>query len=107
MPNLPSTLENQELWEKLLQHRLDMMVRYQHKEIPIKLTLFKASELLTEYVAIDAKDNHWSQYSSLPIDIFQIPGDHNTMLQTPNSQVLAKFMQDCLLCKEREGGFIS
>ena len=96
LPDLPNKLDNQGLWEKLLQHRLDIMLDYQHKEIPVKLTLFKATELLSEYEHRDANDNHWSQYCSLPITIFKIPGDLNTMLQPPNSKILAKFIQDCL-----------
>lgn len=95
-PDLSSNLESQALWEKLLNHRLKMMLQYKHKKLPIKLTLFKATELLPEYKSINTKDNHWSQYSSLPIDVFEVPGDHNTMLQDPNVQTLAEFLQDCL-----------
>ena len=91
-----NNIDNNELWEMLLQHRLDMMLVYKHKKIPLKLTLFKATELLSEYRDIDVNDNHWSQYSSLPIDIFNIPGDHNTMLQNKNAHILAEYIQNCL-----------
>lgn len=85
-------IENQNFWEELLQQRLEMMLRYKHKKLPIKLTLFKAETLLPEYQEIDAEDNHWSAYSSLPIEVFHISGDHNTMLQDPNIDTLATYI---------------
>ncbi|MDF1756883.1 MAG: amino acid adenylation domain-containing protein [Legionellaceae bacterium] len=90
------SIENQGLWERLLQHRLNMMSKYKHKKINAKISLFKATTILPEYENIDAADNHWSTFSSLPINIFNIPGDHNTMLENPNSNQLAKDIQRCL-----------
>lgn len=89
-------LEDQNIWEQLLKHRLDMMLDYQHKKISIKLTLFKAKELLPEYQEGDTKDNYWGDYSTLPVEIFAIPGDHNTMLQNENALVLANYIKDLL-----------
>ena len=89
-------IDNQAIWEGLLQHRLNMMLNYSHKKMPIKLTLFKAIELLPEYQDIDAEDNHWSHYSSLPVDVFCISGDHNTILHGRNAQNLAEFIQVCI-----------
>ncbi|MDP3705055.1 MAG: amino acid adenylation domain-containing protein [Legionellaceae bacterium] len=95
-PDLTKNMENQEIWEKMLQHRLNMMINYTHKKVPAKLVLFKATDLLLEYKDIDKEDNHWTNYSNLPIDIFHVPGDHNTMLQNPNVADLAKYIQKYL-----------
>lgn len=92
-------VENQIFWEELLQHRLETMLRYKHKTLSIKLTLFKATELLPEYQEIDAEDNHWSPYSNVPIDVFSITGNHNTMLQDSNAAVLAKSILDSIITR--------
>jgi polyketide synthase PksJ len=93
---LPKGIENEVLWEELLQHRLTMMLNHPLKKITAKLSLFKASEILLEYQEINAEDNHWSAYSSFPIDLYPVPGNHNSMLQEPNSIILAKYVQECL-----------
>lgn len=81
-------LEKQSLWESLLHQRLNMMLRYDYKSIKNEVVLFKAQELLSEYKAIEAPDNHWSKYISHLSSII-IPGDHNTMMQDPCVSVLA------------------
>jgi amino acid adenylation domain-containing protein len=93
---VPQDVENRELWEVMLQHRLDMMSAYNIKKINAQLSLFKAREILPEYAEVNAKDNHWSEYSTLPIHADVIPGDHNTMLQEPNVKILAKHIQKYL-----------
>ena len=93
---LPKITDNVSLWEGMLEHRLTMMLTHQLKKIDAQLTLFKAEELLSEYEEINVEDNHWSAYSTLPIKVYHAPGNHNTMLQKPNSTTLARHIQQCL-----------
>lgn len=93
---LPKNVENQIIWEKMLAHRISMMIKYQPKKLSAKITLFKANKILQEYQPINADDNHWSAYSTYPINIIQISGDHNTILQEPHVHLLAKHIQQCL-----------
>lgn len=81
-------LDKQSVWESLLHQRLNMMVRYDYKSIKNEAILYKARDLLSEYKAIEASDNHWSNYIGA-LSIITIPGDHNTMLQEPGVSVLA------------------
>lgn len=87
---IPQGVENPQLWEKMLRHRLNMMMSYSIKKIDIRLSLFKAREILLEYKEINAEDNHWSSCSTLPINCYTVPGNHNSMLQKPHVNVLAK-----------------
>ena len=81
--------DKQFLWEALLRQRLNMMLCYQYKHVDSPLILFKAIELLPEYKVIDAQDNHWSKYAS-SVSVWNIPGDHNTMMLEPNVVILSQ-----------------
>jgi acyl transferase domain-containing protein/thioesterase domain-containing protein/acyl carrier protein len=93
---LPKIADNLSLWEKMLEHRLTLMLTHKLQKISAQIILFKASEILLEYAEIDVKDNHWSCYSALPIKVYEVPGDHNTMLHEPNSLILAEHIRKCL-----------
>lgn len=93
---VPKDVSNPALWENLLKHRLEMMVKYKIKKVHTKLSLFKAEDILSEYQEINAPDNHWSDYATL-LDVYPVPGDHNTMLQNPNVTSLASFIRNCLI----------
>ncbi|MCV6638056.1 amino acid adenylation domain-containing protein [Candidatus Albibeggiatoa sp. nov. NOAA] len=38
----------------------------------------------------------WQQLAQQPVDVYDVPGDHNTMLQQPHVAVLADYMNDAL-----------
>lgn len=87
-----NTQEKQQLFEELVLHRLHMLEQHTHKLINTKINLFKATNILPEYQSIDREDNHWSSFSHFPVNIFPIPGDHNTILEKPNVIYLAEAM---------------
>ncbi|HID99610.1 MAG TPA: hypothetical protein EYP59_04885 [Thiotrichaceae bacterium] len=71
------------------------------------ISLFKASDipLLSQASAqMETFSQHlkqeatwgWSQYASGPVDIHVVPGDHHTMMNQPNVQVLAEKLGACL-----------
>lgn len=90
-PNYQENLQfdKQPLWESLLHQRLNMMLCYQYKHVDSPVIIFKAIELLPEYKAIDAPDNHWSKYAS-SVSVRNIPGDHNTIMLEPNVVILSQ-----------------
>lgn len=98
-----SDFENPVLWKIMLQDRLDMMSAYAIKKLNTKLVLFKAKEVLPEYMDIDSKDNHWAEHSTYPMPVYVVPGDHNTMLQAPNVKTLARYIQRSLYADEPSG----
>ncbi|MCE3237594.1 MAG: hypothetical protein K0R24_575 [Gammaproteobacteria bacterium] len=114
----PTTLENRELFEGIMLRQYNMMHekfvdkgiaradkllklqwqrsqmnhRYRPPYLPKKLTLFKAENTLPLFQPIDDSLNHWGAYSSQPIELCMIPGDHETMFNEPNVQMLAELL---------------
>lgn len=82
--------------ESIIMKRLKMMEEHQHKKITAPVSLFKATKILDEYKKINIKDNYWSKYCALPLKIFNIAGDHNSMLEQPNVQNLVAKLLHCL-----------
>jgi len=64
--------------------------------IPQQLTLFKANKLLSIFEPIENTFNHWEQYSTIPIEMYNVPGDHESMFQEPNVAVLGSKLNECL-----------
>jgi len=75
---------------KLQRSRLEMLWDYKLGKVTCPLTLFKAKKLLPVFKSIDSPSNHWDKYTTLTLDINIVPGDHETMFQTPNVQILAE-----------------
>ena len=69
---------------------------------PTRMILFKASEVIEEYKNEDWYNRStdptwgWSQYAEDLVDILMVPGDHFTMMNQPNVQVLAEKLRACL-----------
>jgi acyl transferase domain-containing protein/thioesterase domain-containing protein/acyl carrier protein len=93
---LPQEVNNKTYWEEMLKHRTSLMLAYQVKKLPVKLTLYKSSKILLEYEEINRYDNHWQEYSYLPIEVTLVPGDHHSMLEAPQATILAQFIQRSL-----------
>jgi thioesterase domain-containing protein len=70
---------------------------YMLKKYPDKLTLFRAEE---QVVGLSGKEKYdrqygWQNYAE-DVDVYIVPGDHNTLLKEPNVKVLARTIQDCI-----------
>ncbi|MCP4401549.1 MAG: amino acid adenylation domain-containing protein [bacterium] len=70
---------------------------------PIPITLFKACEIepeRAEYLERSGMVNEvswgWSQYAVQSVDIYEMPGNHFTMMTKPHVQELAKWLKKCL-----------
>lgn len=58
---------------------------------PNQITVFPASEQFRDDPAMG-----WDKVSSEPVEIYSVPGDHNTMLAEPHVRVLAEKLRACL-----------
>jgi len=80
-----------------LQHyRLNMLWKYKMDKITHPLVLFKSQELLPVFKTIDSPNNHWDKYVINPVNVHVVPGNHETMFQSPNVHVLASKLRDSL-----------
>jgi amino acid adenylation domain-containing protein len=71
---------NMDIWLDCQWKRMQLLLKYHPRILDCQITLFKAKKLLPEYAAIDDTHNHWQRYSTMPIDTFLTPGDHDTLL---------------------------
>jgi polyketide synthase PksJ len=66
---------------------------------PISLSLFRAEKTKEERQEDKDQDPTWGwrQFSSKPITLYDVPGDHLTMMTEPHVKVLADCLQECLM----------
>ncbi|CAM4401585.1 MAG: D-alanine--D-alanyl carrier protein ligase [Legionellaceae bacterium] len=84
-------IKNTEYLFTLQQYRLLSLWNYTPSRIHQKITLFKASELLPEYIDIDTSLNYWDNYINKNlIDLQIVPGNHESMFYEPHVQILAE-----------------
>ncbi len=86
-------------------HRSQMFRAYKTPFLNTKLTLFKATVTVEIFKNIDGLYNHWEQYSPFPIELYLVPGGHESMFQEPNVKFLAKVMDECLSSLEHGQNF--
>lgn len=86
-------IDNLEFLLKLHLHRSLMLRDYKIPFINIKITFFKAKELWPVFKEMVLPLNCWQPYSSQPIDIHLVPGNHETMFWEPHVQDLANKIQ--------------
>jgi surfactin family lipopeptide synthetase C len=79
-------------------------IHYLPKSIYInRIVLFRASEVDTKDIELQTQTQSdptwgWSEFSTEPIDIQIVPGDHITMFNEPHVQVLAERLKTCKSC---------
>lgn len=74
----------------LHQHRASMLRDYKLPIIDTRLTFFKAKELWPIFKEMVLPLNCWQPYSTKPVDIQLVSGNHETMFWEPQVQLLAK-----------------
>ncbi|KAB8332381.1 amino acid adenylation domain-containing protein [Scytonema tolypothrichoides VB-61278] len=74
---------------------------------PAQITFFKASQIDVVNHAyseiLDELGLDWDKFSAQPLDIHFVPGNHNTMLNEPHVQVLAKQLTICIERSQANG----
>lgn len=76
--------------------RAQQIANYTVPLLDQKLTLFKAETTMPIFQAIDAQFNHWENHSTHPIELYLTPGNHETMFEEPNVQILVQHLNECL-----------
>ena len=73
-----------------------MMAARKYRAAPYdgKLALFRSAYAKELYA--DDPTLGWSLVTGNEVEILDVPGDHNTMLQPPQISILAKKLVDCL-----------
>jgi amino acid adenylation domain-containing protein/non-ribosomal peptide synthase protein (TIGR01720 family) len=89
-------LENYDDWLNIHWHRNELLWQYPLTPVDTKLTLFKAQKLIPKLAWADHPYNYWNDYSTQPLRVCSIPGDHETMFKEPNIQSLANSINVCL-----------
>jgi len=84
-------------WERSKIYR-----RYRPSLYPGTLTLFKAEETIALFANIESKYNHWEKGSPNSIELYTVPGDHETMFQEPNVATLGARINKCLLITQKK-----
>ncbi len=76
---------------KLMWVRMKLLLGYMPPQANenIRVTLYKAEELLPEYQAINDDWNHWNKYIS-DLNVIPVPGNHESMIKSPYVRVLVK-----------------
>lgn len=87
---------------KLQWRRKMMLLKYQLPILDNRLTLFKAEELWPIFKQKDSPLNWWEEFSTKPIDVHLVPGNHETMFWEPHIQVLTKKINEALNKYENE-----
>ena len=75
---------------------MQLLLAYKPTNLNCKITLFKAQELLPEYIPIDDRYNYWQQYSEYPVDLFCVPGNHDTLFLVSHVNQLADTLLKCI-----------
>jgi len=76
---------------KILKIQQDAWRDYTPKQISNKLILIKSKE---RHGRIDQTDDlGWSKLTNKDVEIYETPGDHNTMLHQPKVKELAKLIK--------------
>lgn len=85
-----------ELLLELQWNRYELLINYRTPILYTKLTLFKAIETLGSFMPEKAIFNHWEKYSALPVEVYRVPGNHETMFQEPHLAILGNKLNHCL-----------
>lgn len=88
---MPGDMTAESPYFDMMCHRLEMLLKYQLPKINTPLVLFKAKTVLPKFKALSSPDNGWSKYSPA-VKLYEIPGDHETILAEPNVGSLAKIL---------------
>ncbi|MGE5362730.1 MAG: amino acid adenylation domain-containing protein, partial [Bacteroidota bacterium] len=77
-----------------------MLVKYRPaSKVPIPITLIKATDKIPDQPQLPDEpgdDLGWSRYTSQHVSIYNVPGNHITMMNTPNVEKLAQLIIDAI-----------
>lgn len=72
--------------------RMQLLFDYVPNVIAAPITLMKARDILPEYSVINETANHWQSYARNPINIYNIAGNHKSLLSAKGVEQLASII---------------
>lgn len=66
----------EQLWGKML-----LLINHKQKFLSEEVILFKAQQLLPEYIAIDDSTNHWQNYCENKVEVYTLSCNHQNILE--------------------------
>ena len=85
-----------------LRHSIRHLVGYQPHIYPDPVVYFRASDVLQSYAEVfPDSTSDWTQCTSQPLIVCDVPGDHYTMLLEPNVENLARQLEQRLGAERR------
>lgn len=85
-----------EKWIKLQLERSTFIDTHISSMINVPFFLFKAESIMSIFENTSSEYNFWEEQCELPITVYTIPGDHETMHFPPNSEKLTESINDAL-----------
>ena len=73
---------------KIQMNRLKMLFNYKMEPFNFHVDIFKAKEIMPIFQSIDDPHNHWDNFTK-DFNLFEVPGNHETMFLKPNVKTLA------------------
>lgn len=77
--------------------RMTLLLNYEIQPIMETVFLYKAQTLLPEYLEIDDPYNYWKKHVKKQIHLYQVPGNHETILAEPHVKILAELVDKTLV----------
>ena len=73
--------------------RMELLLNHTPTQMIHDMVLFKANELLDEYINIDDAMNGWSKYNTGNITCYRLNANHATIMNVENSQKILALIQ--------------
>ncbi|MDQ5921580.1 MAG: hypothetical protein QG673_1639 [Pseudomonadota bacterium] len=76
---------------------LKLALKYEPQTTKLKIYLFKAEELSSEYIKVEnSYDNGWQKHTDTVMSIYNIPGNHDSIHLSPGIEEMVKLLQGVL-----------
>ncbi|HLG64405.1 MAG TPA: amino acid adenylation domain-containing protein [Ktedonosporobacter sp.] len=84
----------------LFKSRMHTALSYKARQYPGPITFFRANERdeldQNKVLAENLDELGWQQMTALPLEVYLVPGYHNTIMNNPSVETLAQHLQGCL-----------
>ena len=79
----------------------EAMANYEPQASAVKVTLLRAADNRVEETELDEPMMGWKELALGGVEVYEVPGDHFTMVQPPHVQILAERLRECLASAEQ------
>jgi thioesterase domain-containing protein len=69
------------------------LYNYKHKPYPGRITLLRTGR---DSLPTDTPDLGWGPLAAGGLDVYRLPGDHNTMWESPNIEAVGRILMECI-----------